>query len=190
MDLVKEGVFPVYEEDDLTFYEREIYSFRTDIYRFIYVSVKDRNLAEDLTQDVLEAAWRKRALLRKYESIRGALFVMAKHKVIERHRKKRVTTVPIEDGEYLLGSEEESALRSLLAKEQHFELMHYISKLREDHKRVVLLRYYYGLSLKEVAAITDVPYNTIISWHGRAVRKLAEFILEDQKGKEDPDGIR
>lgn len=193
MDLVKENIVPTKFEDDMDFYEREIYSFRLDIFRFINAAVMDKNLAEDLTQDLMETAWRKRSQLRKYENVRGALIVMAKHKLVEyRRRSKDVpVVVSLDDQEYQMGREEEMALRDLLDKESHFELMVCIGKLREDYKRLIVLHYYYDLPLKAVAAVTGIPYNTVLSWHGRALRKLGELLLESKKkDKEDRHGSR
>jgi DNA-directed RNA polymerase specialized sigma24 family protein len=44
------------------------------------------------------------------------------------------------------------------------------------------LHYFYELSLRDVSEITDTNYNTVVSWHKRALKQLG-ILLSNQNNE-------
>ena len=42
--------------------------------------------------------------------------------------------------------------------------------------KVILLRYFYDQSFKDVARLTDINYNTVLSHHRRAIKALKKYL--------------
>lgn len=66
----------------------------------------------------------------------------------------------------------ESPEEVILQKENEKELLRKIQKLPLKLRHVFILHYYHGLSLKEIAKIDHVLYQTIEYQHYRACKKL------------------
>lgn len=130
----------------------------------------DRALAEDLVQDVFFAVWRNAAGFDPGK----ASFSTWVHRItrnratdLARRRRARVRTVaPMHEVDALLeGSDdfEEEALRG-------FDVVGALSELSPEHRKILVLAYFGGLSQREISARLDTPLGTIKSRTTAALR--------------------
>lgn len=77
-----------------------------------------------------------------------------------------------------LESEQESPLDSLLKEEQKLQIARAIAKLEEPANEVVILRFINELSIKEIAAICEMPIGTIKSHLHRAKIELKQLLAD------------
>lgn len=61
------------------------------------------------------------------------------------------------------------------------ELFRAVSRLPERQRRIVLLRYFDGLSVREVAEATGRPVGTVTKYLSRAHRRLRQLLKDTQK---------
>lgn len=61
-------------------------------------------------------------------------------------------------------------------KESHNELWDCVMDLGEEHRQIVILYYYDGFSVKEIARILKIPEGTVKSRLSRARENLKEFL--------------
>ena len=152
-------------------YER----YANDVLRVSYFYLGDRQQAEDVTQDVFirlltaapdlrpgsEKAWLLKVALNRCRDIWRAAWV------------KRV----------VLGS---PALDLAPAPDQiddrleRQELMAAIRKLPADFRDAILLHYYQGLGITEIAEMLNVPEGTISSRLSRGRKKLEQILKESE----------
>ena len=59
----------------------------------------------------------------------------------------------------------------LIKTESDHDLRKLIHELEEKYERIIILRYFYDLTLKEIADMLSQNYNTVLSWHSRAIKK-------------------
>ena len=62
------------------------------------------------------------------------------------------------------------------AGEQRTEVLAAMDKLSEEHKDILVLRYYDDLSYAEIADVLDIKLGTVMSRLSRARTRLAEVI--------------
>ncbi len=146
----------------------------------------DRTLAEDLVQDVFFAVWRNAA---GFDPSRASFSTWV-HRVtrnratdLARRRRARVRTVaPVPDD--ALPGEENDAAEEVL---RGFDVVGVLSKLSPEHREVLVLAYFGGLSQREISTRTNTPLGTIKSRTTAALR-TARKRLEERSPRSREDG--
>ncbi len=143
------------------------YSLR--IYRFLLASVRDRDLAETLTQDTFVRAWAARDQFRGDCSpatwlTRIALNLLRDHTRTNRFRfwkHTALTAVDAHDISTHLPHPASSAEAALIARQQVERVWQTVAKLSERQRTVFLLRFVEELELTDIAQITGMPLSTV-----------------------------
>lgn len=138
--------------------------------------------ADDLVQDALERALRKKNLWHKGRSLRPWLFSIMHNVFVNgvRRQSKRATLQLVD----------ESVSNTIYDAESMWmqkQLQQAISQLPEDQRQVFLMVSLEGFTYKEVANIMGTPVGTVMSRLSRARNRLSQQIqptssfTEDQK---------
>ncbi len=136
--------------------------------------LQDHHAAQDVAQEALVSAYQQLGSLRG--GARFGRWVLS----IVRHRARRVArqraklphvSVPMDS---LVGDNGRS-------DELLEELFRAVSRLPERQRRIVLLRYFDGLSVREVAEATGRPVGTVTKYLSRAHRRLHQLLKDTQK---------
>ncbi|SNS21301.1 RNA polymerase sigma-70 factor, ECF subfamily [Granulicella rosea] len=143
--------------------------YQPRIFRFLLSSVRDRDLAESLTQDTFMRAWGARASFRGECAIstwlmRIALNLLRDHTRTNRFKFwKRAGSTAVDAGELAgqLAHPDSSSESRLIAREQVALVARSVAKLSERQRTVFLLRFVEELELTQIAAITDLPVSTV-----------------------------
>lgn len=143
------------------------------IFRYVWLRVGDRHLAEDLTGDVF---MRMLAGLPTYQSVglpfRAWLYRIAHNLLVDHFRKvKDRVPVPLDAVENKDAGEDDP----LLAVEHKLrvERLHRaLSRLDPSYREIVVLRFISGLSLREVALATDKTEAAVKSLQHRGLAAL------------------
>ena len=135
---------------------------------YIAARVQRRADAEDLCADVFEKAFRKRdAFDESKASISTWIFTITRNTVIDYFRKTRPTEEPDEN----LASDEEVD-EHLLSQETLSELAGALNKLPEELQDIIVLAYYDGKPLTEIAMIMGLSYGAVKLRHQKALAQL------------------
>ena len=139
---------------------------------YIAARVQRRADAEDLCADVFEKAFRKREVFDESKaSISTWIFTITRNTVIDYFRKTR----PTEDLDENLASEEEID-EGLLTQETLSELAAALVKLPEELQDIIVLAYYDGKPLTEVAMIMGLSYGAVKLRHQKALAQLKKMM--------------
>lgn len=156
------------QRGDRDAYESLAHASARRLYLIAYRIVRDADQAEDAVQQTLVAMWRELPSLRdldRFDSWTYRLVVRFCLAESRRHRRAGIRQIPIDE---LLPSRAddfaESDLRDQLSRALH--------DLTIEHRTVVVLHHYVGLSLAEIAEILGVPYGTVGSRLHHATRAL------------------
>ena len=144
-----------------------LYSQR--IFRFLLTSVRDRDLAESLTQDTFIRAWNAREQFRGDCSpatwlTRIALNLVRDHTRTNRFRFwKHVASTAVAATEFagFLPDKVSSAESALIAQQQVALIWQTVATLTERQRTVFLLRFVEELDLQDIAQITGMPISTV-----------------------------
>ena len=86
-----------------------------------------------------------------------------------RNRKRRAAIL---DAAKIKDRSDADQLRSIFDGERRVEVLSAISKLTEDHQKILLLRYYDDLSYAEIAQVLQIKLGTVMSRLSRARNRL------------------
>jgi RNA polymerase sigma-70 factor (ECF subfamily) len=155
-------------------------TYEQRIFRFHLVSVRDRDVAQSLTQDTFLRAWNARASFRGDCAIstwlmRIALNLVRDHTRTDRFRFwKRVseTAVDVSDISSHVPHRDSSLESRLIANEQLTLVWESVAQLSERQRNVFLLRFLDELELSEIANITGLPVSTVKTHLYRALASI------------------
>jgi RNA polymerase sigma-70 factor (ECF subfamily) len=147
------------------------------IFRFLLLSVRDRDVALSLTQDTFLNAWRTRASFRGDCSIATWLTYIAAN-LLRSHTRtenfkfwKRVgaTAVCADDLKSQLPHPERSAESKLIAQAELEQIWQRVEKLSGPQRTIFLLRFIEEAELAEIAKVMNMPLPTVKSHLYRAL---------------------
>jgi RNA polymerase sigma-70 factor (ECF subfamily) len=147
------------------------------IFRFLLLSVRDRDAALSLTQDTFLNAWRTRANFRGECSIATWLMYIAvnllrSHTRTETFRfwkRASATAVSAEDLKSQLPHPERSAEARLIAQAELEQIWQRVEKLSGPQRTIFLLRFIEEEELSEIARVMNMPVPTVKSHLYRAL---------------------
>ena len=158
-------------------FERFVELYRTRVFRFVYASVRDIDLAESLTQDCFWNAYRHRNSFRGDCSVNTWLIRIAINLIRDHARKRRfqfwkkTECVPGEElwkwPDHSLSPEERTVMN-----DQVRAVWEATGSLSEKQRTVFFLRYVEDLNISEIAQSTGLTESTINVHLIRAVRGI------------------
>lgn len=151
------------------------------VYSLIYRIVRNESVAEDLVQETFLRVWNR---AQGFQSDRGAvgpwLLAIARNRAIDYLRSV--------DGRMAKGALELDALEhpvlfvniedDLLNTDRLRRIRSAFEKLNDNHRMVLELAYFEGLSQSEMAERTQVPLGTIKTWVRAALQTLRDEMGE------------
>ena len=148
-------------------------------YRIASVILGNAADAEDVTHDALVAAWRSWGSVRDPERVDawfGRILVNRCRDRLRQDRRRRVVDISAELLELPAGGDVsvEAADREAVARG--------FNRLDPDHRICVVLRYYGGRSVREIAEVTGVAEGTVKSRLHYALRQLRVSLDADAMG--------
>jgi len=139
--------------------------------------VGDRDAAEDVVQETLLAALRRRPAVR--ESLRPWLARVLRNQAALRLRRTRRAA---RDRAEQAASECPSTAELVERAETHKRLVAAVIELNEPYRTVVLLRYYHGLAPAEIAARRGLPGATVRTQLRRGLERLRCRLDDENQG--------
>lgn len=148
------------------------------VFRFILVSLRDRNDAESLTQDCFLKAYQAWGRFRGDSSVSTWLMRIAINQMRDHARNRRLqfwkrTRANSPDDDLPIGiSKEASPEKRAAAKQQVQAVWRAAASLPEQQRTVFLLRFVEDLDLLEIAAVTGLKEGTVKAHLFRALQAV------------------
>lgn len=165
--------------------EELINRYKTKVYTYILLMVKNQQLAEDLFQETFIKVIQSLKMHKYKDNGKFVSWVIriAHNLVIDHFRKeKQINACNNEDYETdLFNSSKfsEKNIEQLIVHDQIIkDVRKLIDELPDDQKEVVMLRHYGQLSFKEIAEQTDVSINTALGRMRYALINMRKMIEE------------
>ena len=159
--------------------EAVIQKYRDQLYFHARYIVKDHQEAYDVVQEVFIKAMREGRIFDDEFKIKAWLFRVTSNLCFNqvRNRKRRGAIL-----ESMVKPESFSAdqVESVFAGEQREELGAALDLLSDDHKEILVLRYYDDLSYAEIAEVLQVKLGTVMSRLSRARMRLMAVMEESE----------
>lgn len=143
------------------------------IYRFVFVKVNNKTIAEDLTHEVFLNAWKNlKSYAQKEFPFSSWLYQIARNEVIDfyRTRKKNISLEEIKE-DYLKTQEDKD-----LDAEINLEIIgKLIRLLKPDQQDVIIMRFIEDLNHEEIAATLGKSAGAVRLIQHRAINSLKEL---------------
>lgn len=186
MDILKltdQQLINTYLEGNDKAFEVLLNRYRDKIYTSIYLFVKDRDLADDIFQDVfikIIDTLRRGKYNHEGKFVQWAMRISYNMCVDNFRKSKRRTKVsPTETFDIfnILETKDDNMETQLVKNQMNAQVRKLVDALPEEQREVVILRHYADMSFKEISELTRVSINTALGRMRYALinmRKLSE----------------
>jgi RNA polymerase sigma-70 factor, ECF subfamily len=157
---------------DLLAFEDLVRDYQADAFRFAWHLTRDRQLAEDVTQDAFLRAFRFLGGFRGDRKFGSWLFSIVRNCAMDALRRER-------RGETLW--DERQRPRSVADPSARAELAAALDAVSTEHREAFLLVEVFGLSYQETADVLGVAVGTVKSRMFRARQALCEAIADQEE---------
>ncbi|MCQ2275791.1 MAG: sigma-70 family RNA polymerase sigma factor [Bacteroidales bacterium] len=171
-----------YQSGDESALKALIDRYQKRLFSYILISVKNKELAEDIFQDTFIKVINTIRSGNYHEEGKFFQWIMriANNLKIDYYRKVQRMPMFESNGEYdifdLIGSKEDSVEQKLFKEQVYSDLTRLVEYLPEEQKSVIRLRIYQDYSFKEIAAMTGVSINTALGRMRYALINLRKII--------------
>ena len=143
-------------------------------YHALYI-VKDWEEAYDAIQEVFIRAMREKRFFNEDFRIKAWLYRVTSNlcfNLIRNHKRRGaiLESVPHED------TSAPDQIEQVFAGERQVEMMQAIDQMSQDHREILLLRYYNDLSYAEISETLNIKLGTVMSRLSRARSRLLEIM--------------
>jgi RNA polymerase sigma-70 factor (ECF subfamily) len=152
--------------------------YQTLIFGTAYLMTHDRPMAEDAVQESLIKMWRYLPSLKHPDRFKAWMLKIVVSQVKQQGRKKKSLVTLEHITEPATDPDEIDCM--LIQNEMHRELAQAIGGLSTEQREVVVLRYFSGLTIPEIAAATGWREGTVKSRLSRTLDRLSEVLRTDE----------
>jgi RNA polymerase sigma-70 factor (ECF subfamily) len=158
---------------------RELYRrYSGELYGFACNALGDRELAEEVVQDVFARAWRNAG---DYDprraSVRTWLYAIARNRIVDARRRAAVRpALSFQEPGEGPGELDRELERAVV----RWQVAAALTRLSSEHREVIRLAHFGGLSLREIADRKGIPLGTVKSRTSYALRTL-RLILDEME---------
>src|SRR5881392_27744 len=145
-------------------------TYGSELYGFAVRALGDRGQAEELVQEVFTRVWRHADSFDPDKaSFRTWLYGIARNAIIDLKRRQAVRpALAVHEQEDERAAIDESFEHALL----RWQIAAALERLTPEHRQVIRLAHFQGLTLREISERTGIPLGTIKSRTSYALRGL------------------
>lgn len=144
--------------------------------------------AEEISQDALMKALRSLDSFRGEASLSTWLYAitinLCRNRLRSRRRRRQMQQV-FQDLTSLIGDKPKKPEEIILSDEADKKLLRAVYALDDKHRFAIVLRYYQGCSIMEIAQILRVPEGTVHSRLNTARRQIRNALEDDTRNERD-----
>ena len=171
-------------DGDETAYRELIRRYERPVFSLIFRMVRDREIAEDLSQETFIKVLNAIGTYRPEFKFSSWVFKIANNTAIDHLRRRELDTLSLEGSPHAatpeameatalqLGTGVASPLDDVASRELGGEIEAAINRLRPEYRCCILLRHVEGRAYEEIADILGLPLGTVKTYIHRARNEL------------------
>ena len=185
--LADEELVRLYEVGNNQAFEILLLRYKSKVYTYIFLIVRNRELAEDIFQDTFIKAIATIQHGRYVETGKFLAWInrIAHNLIIDHFRRvKNENTFSADAVDYditNLSSLSEKSVEDTISNEQVLnDVVHLVNQLPPSQQKVIRMRYFEDLSFKEIAEETNVSINTALGRMRYALLNMRKIAAEKE----------
>ncbi len=149
------------------------------LYGIVLRIVRQRDVADDVVQDVCVLIWQRAATFdAKYGTPIAWLATIARNRALDELKRKTMRSIE-EFPELLELPGDDDPRLDLERSEEMRQLEACLARLEPKKREIVLLAYYHGLTREEIAQRIGQPVCTVKTWLRRSLLQLKDHVAND-----------
>jgi RNA polymerase sigma-70 factor (ECF subfamily) len=184
MERTDEQLVTLYREGASDAFQELLARHSDGIYNFTFRLLKNREEAQDITQEACIKAWRNIERFNTNEKWKTWIYAIARNTAIDHLRKKRslvFSDTELSSGENpaIDNQKDDEPLPDKVAMqiEDKALLEKALDELTPLYREVLYLYYYEDMTLQEIATLLGKPIDTVKSQHRRGMRLLRDALI-------------
>lgn len=173
-------------------YRELIRRYQRPVFSLVYRMVRDRELAEDLTQETFIKVLNAIESYRPEYKFSSWIFKIANNTAIDQLRRRGLSTLSLDGSPHAenaeaieattlqIGDARESQLDEVTSRELGSQIEQAIGRLRPEYRSCIILRHIDGRPYEEIAEMLDLPLGTVKTYIHRARNEL-RILLTDTR---------
>lgn len=165
-------------------YRELIRRYERPVFALLFRMVRDRELAEDLSQETFVKALNAIESYRPEFKFSSWIFKIANNAAIDHLRRRELDTLSLDGSPHAetpeamqatalqIGLRQESPLEAVEARELGGAIEAAIGRLRPEYRSCILLRHVEGRAYEEIAEMLNLPLGTVKTYIHRARNEL------------------
>lgn len=156
--------------------------YRDRLFHHASYILKDYHRAMDVTQDVFIKAMREERFFDPEFKMKAWLFRVTSNLCfnIRRDKKRRAAILETVDRPTSTAPDQ---VEMVFSSQEAKSMLAALDRLSDNHRKILMLRYYSDLSYAEIASVLDIKLGTVMSRLSRAKAQLVD-VLEDRRAIE------
>lgn len=167
-------------EGDRQAFSRLVAAYQRPVFNLTYRMLGNPEEAEDAAQETFLRAYSRLHQYNSRHKFSTWIFSIANNHCIDRLRKRRATSVSIDDNPVLQNLEGNAPMPegTAMAHERAEEVQALLAKIDPDYRTPLILRYWEELSYEEIAETMGITISAVKSRLFRARQKMAALYQE------------
>ena len=157
-----------------------IQKYREPLFRHALYILRDADEAYDVVQETFVRTIREKRIFDLDFRIKPWLFRVTKNLCLNNIRNTSRRSAILEANP-TPDREDASQLHAIFAGEQSIQMLKAMESLSEEHREILILRYYDELSYAEIAHVLNLKLGTVMSRLSRARKKLLDIVEPEQE---------
>jgi len=159
------------------------------VYRFVSRFVKDRDAVEEVVNDTFLIAWQQAPRFEGRSRVATWLLGIARYRALGAVKARQAHPESMEQHEATLVDPSERVDARMQREDSSDYLKRCLAMLPREQALLIELHYFSDKSLKEAAALTGVPLNTVKTRMFLARKKLATMLVNEDSGSAAADSM-
>lgn len=151
------------------------------IYRFVFLKVNSKELAQDLCSEIFLKTWQmfiktNQSKNNKIQNITAYLYQIARNSITDYYRKSKFQTVSIENNPIEVNDIQQNPEKKAILNADLEKIQQELTNLKEDYQNVIIWYYLDNLSIHEIAKIMNKTKPTTRVLLHRALEALRKQV--------------
>lgn len=166
------------KEGDGAAFGRLYSEYYTPVFRYLYGRVRDRDKASDLAQTVFLKVYEAIGRVEPDGSPLKYFFTVARNTLIDHWRKKKDLIMGSEEGDVFAAIPDAGPSQIEIVEEIEISvrLKSALGRLKDEDQEILTLKYFGGLSAREIGAELDLSEEAVRQRQSRALKILKEIM--------------